>query len=648
MFRSLFTLGKRKKRNRAAGSQGRLRMVTGKSLRIEALECRQLLSVVPQILTIQDAQHYAETGAWASWPDAGSYGGSFRYHASGDGSNTASWNFASLEAGKTYQLYATWPAEPNRATDAPFTILDGQTALATVKLNEKFSPINATLDNHNWESLGTYHTDTGGLTIRLSNNADGYVIASAVCAMEAPATTTPTTLVDNADAGYAETGDWRGWADTASYQGDFRYHAPGSDSKAVFTFDNLDPTKSYRALVTWSAEGNRATNSAFIVQDGSTALATVRLNQQLTPTDVTLDGRTWQSVGVYTPTSGSLAVQLSASDANGYVIADAVRLVEVPPVTTPAAVVDDGDTSYAETGSNWLGWVDSASYQTDFRYHAGGTGQNKVSWSFDALDPDTSYAVWTTWSAEPNRATNSPFSVSDGVAPLAMVRLNQQLAPAGATIDGRAWQSLGTYQAVGGELVVELSDDVNGGYVIADAVRVDAVPTTSGLANLTVDDGRAYSTVELWPAFSDREDADSALTYQIVSNTNSQLISAATIDPATGILTLAYAPQVVGNAQLTVRASDTEGLYVETTLDVTKSDLGSTLYWDPALGSSVWDLCAANWTDIPGGSSDPNHRFVWMGNADDDEAVFGGTASTVPTAATRMEWSGRGRGTRVG
>jgi hypothetical protein len=47
----------------------------------------------------------------------------------GNGTNSASWTFDSLEAGKNYQLYATWTAEGNRASNAPFTVLDGNNSL---------------------------------------------------------------------------------------------------------------------------------------------------------------------------------------------------------------------------------------------------------------------------------------------------------------------------------------------------------------------------------------------------------------------------------------------------------------------------------------------------------------------------------------
>ena len=141
---------------------------------IETLEERQLLSINPYFIDNQSSQKYHESGTnWASWSDTNAYQQDFRYHAAGDGTNVASWTFDNLEAGKTYQLFATWTADGNRATNAPFTVLDGTTTLATVQMNEQFAPVDQTLDNHAWQSIGTYHTDTGSLTIQLSDNANG-------------------------------------------------------------------------------------------------------------------------------------------------------------------------------------------------------------------------------------------------------------------------------------------------------------------------------------------------------------------------------------------------------------------------------------------------------------------------------------------
>jgi hypothetical protein len=79
--------------------------------------------------------------------------------------------------------------------------------------------------------------------------------------------------------------------------------------------------------------------------------------------------------------------------------------------------------------------------------------------------------VAVTWSADPNRATNAPYTVLDGATALGTVAVNQQQAPSDFTDQGVGWKNLGTFTVTGNTLTVTLSNAANG-YVIADAVRI--------------------------------------------------------------------------------------------------------------------------------------------------------------------------------
>ncbi len=92
-------------------------------------------------------------------------------------------------------------------------------------------------------------------------------------------------------------------------------------------------------------------------------------------------------------------------------------------------------------------------------------------------------------------------------------------------------------------------------------------PTTSGIANVTVTEDDPNTVVDLYAAFADVEDLDPALTYTITNNTNAGLFTSTNI--AGGNLTLDYAPDANGSADITVRATDTGGLWVESTFTVT-------------------------------------------------------------------------------
>lgn len=91
-------------------------------------------------------------------------------------------------------------------------------------------------------------------------------------------------------------------------------------------------------------------------------------------------------------------------------------------------------------------------------------------------------------------------------------------------------------------------------------------PTTTGLSDVTIEFG-AYSTVvDLFAAFDDVEDADAALSYEVTQNSNPDLFSSVEIDQLAGTLTFFHAENTTGVSQITIRATDSAGLSVETTL----------------------------------------------------------------------------------
>ncbi len=96
----------------------------------------------------------------------------------------------------------------------------------------------------------------------------------------------------------------------------------------------------------------------------------------------------------------------------------------------------------------------------------------------------------------------------------------------------------------------------------------NTAPTTSGIADFSVNEDGGFSFIDLKAIFDDTEDADSALVYTIENNTNPGLFDATTIN-GSGVLTLDYAADQNGTADITLRATDTGGLFVETTFTVT-------------------------------------------------------------------------------
>jgi hypothetical protein len=92
-------------------------------------------------------------------------------------------------------------------------------------------------------------------------------------------------------------------------------------------------------------------------------------------------------------------------------------------------------------------------------------------------------------------------------------------------------------------------------------------PSTSGIANVSVNENAVDTVFSLLNSFADDEDSASALAYSIVGNTNPSLFSSASIN-SNDQLTLSFAQNGYGDSSLTVRATDTGGLYVETSFSV--------------------------------------------------------------------------------
>jgi Abnormal spindle-like microcephaly-assoc'd, ASPM-SPD-2-Hydin/Metallo-peptidase family M12B Reprolysin-like len=101
-------------------------------------------------------------------------------------------------------------------------------------------------------------------------------------------------------------------------------------------------------------------------------------------------------------------------------------------------------------------------------------------WSFTSLAPGQ-YRVYMSWTGDALNATNAPVTVLAGTQNLGTTYHNQRVASAGYTADGTNWLRVRTVTITGNSLTVYLSNLANGN-VVADAVRIERVVTTSGAA----------------------------------------------------------------------------------------------------------------------------------------------------------------------
>jgi peptidoglycan/xylan/chitin deacetylase (PgdA/CDA1 family) len=131
-------------------------------------------------------------------------------------------------------------------------------------------------------------------------------------------TTLSSTFLTAANAG-SGSGAWAGSSAQPGFLGSGYKYSPGGVGDNVATWSFTPATAGvYEVYARWTVSTNRATNSPYAInhQAGST---TVRVNQKL-------NNGVWMSLGQYT-FNGATPYQVTLSDdANGYVIADGVKL----------------------------------------------------------------------------------------------------------------------------------------------------------------------------------------------------------------------------------------------------------------------------------------------------------------------------------
>ena len=127
-----------------------------------------------------------------------------------------------------------------------------------------------------------------------------------------------------------------------------------------------------------------------------------------------------------------------------------------------------------------------------------------------------------------------------------------------------------------GELVAILANEVatdldlnSSNFQYVELVFPNEAPTTSGIEGFTVTDNAPDTVIDLSGVFSDAE--DSVLSYEIVGNTDSSLFDSSTIEGGSNLV-FDYASGASGVTELTIRATDSGGEFVETSFDLTVLD----------------------------------------------------------------------------
>ncbi|KMQ74600.1 golvesin C-terminal-like domain-containing protein [Marinobacter subterrani] len=95
----------------------------------------------------------------------------------GSGENVASWLVSNVTPGTEHRVSVNWTSYSNRATNATYRV---QYESESGSIEEKQFTVDQTSGGGIWQNLGSFIPGASQVTVSLSNNADGYVIADAI------------------------------------------------------------------------------------------------------------------------------------------------------------------------------------------------------------------------------------------------------------------------------------------------------------------------------------------------------------------------------------------------------------------------------------------------------------------------------------
>ncbi len=423
-------------------------------------------------------------GGFTTYASGAGYLSDVRYAMPGTGSKVAQWQFAFANYGLTdglYRVSTLWYVQGSRTNNASFKLYSGTatgTPQVTAAVNQQVAPRADVVDQgRNWQDLGVVAVSGGMLTVTVSDAVPvGAVVADAVRIEKM--TPAPEIQVVLETTG-ADLTDGTGVVDFGSV-------FAGSTAQVTLRVKNVGS-----AALTLSSP-TVPTGFTLVSGFGSTTLAA---------NDGAAGGadETTFTLAMNTATTGSKSGGLAFANNDANENPFNLTLQGAVSSVSSVKIIDNGDSGYSENTA-WIAWSDG--YQGDLRYSAKNTGRT-ATWTFTGL-PAGTYRISTTWVLHSNRATNAPYTISDGGG---TVLVNQELAPNNAAYtwvleSGKYFADLRTGLAVtDGTLVVSLTDVGANEYVIADAVRIERVgaaapPASPARAAVApVQSGRAAASV---------------------------------------------------------------------------------------------------------------------------------------------------------
>lgn len=267
------------------------------------------------------------------------------------------------------------------------------------------------------------------------------------------------------DPGVILSGNWVAY--DGGYSGNEHYQSvSGNNATCTWEFSSI-PSAAYYVYATWTTDSNRTPVATYEISDGG---GVVVINQQLIPDDIRLEGGSWKFLSSATVTDGTLSITVSDTDTDGFLMADAV-LITTDPKTfygNGVVILDDGDEGYNLEGiwGTTIGVGLFLDYRWQYELDNGATAMCE----FTGL-PDGWYQVSATWPDGINGIDPALYTV-EGIG----IEVNQtELNPDMSDIWG-GWINLAVVYINDGTLQVIISEPDspdNGGYLVADALRVE-------------------------------------------------------------------------------------------------------------------------------------------------------------------------------
>ena len=310
----------------------------------------------------------------------------------------------SLSKGETEQFTATGTLSDNSTENltSQVTWASATTSVATI-------------------TAGGLATAVATGTSSISAKFDG-ISGTTVLTVTGPAALSPVAVKANSQGGYYQYGAWV--TVSGGYNGTYEVANPQVSSTASNRWNLTLPVGNYDLYATWVTSANNATNAGYTVYDGFTKLGSFQANQQIAPGDGAFGGVLWAKLGAITVTQGKLTIAMSASGANGDIVANAILLTPVSVAATAKAAAATVSGSLSPSTSIPMGPIATASTSGPVQNGggAGGTVSSSTpavaSLPGGAVSPATSIAVndaagTTTGDAETPPSTSQSLSVTD-------------------------------------------------------------------------------------------------------------------------------------------------------------------------------------------------------------------------------------------